>query len=309
MTLKWLAQPKRGGLHFTPREIRWLIAEPGATAPIQVVDGGVLPLSGSAIPALEELETVLEPVLAAHNARWNATVSTRIRAEVVALPPLEESEVAQAARWQAERTFNGLGGHTLTDYELLSVSAPTPNAAGTTATAARNALLVAVPDQERDAWSEVLGGLSVRPRRIEPFATAFERALRSSRVGITPGQGHIGIYADSGGASIVVSLDGHAIALRGYTSSADPEETSLGGEAGVRAVLETLVSCEDQYPTTTFTTLSGFGDVDSVWLEELALATRLDLQPSLAPPPSVPESLVARDGWLIPFGAVEGAAS
>lgn len=303
MKLK-IARPRTayGALQIASGELRWLVAEAAAEGVPRIVDGGLcaLPVSEGPPNAEALLEAVGEP-LRSRAIRWSVTAPLRARAEVVTLP-MAEGEIEQAGRWQAQSSFSFLGNAIATDFEVL------PGQVSAGASPATVTLLVAIAAEEQAGWTQKLTELPRRPCRFEPTATALVRAVTTLRQG-SPAEalGQIFAYRDLGDAALLAYRGSQCASARSFGGAHGDSMPPLQGEAGVRAVLETLLSCEDRFPRFAFSGLIAAGQLAGDWATHVAKATQLDVVAAPTPPAGVPAALIPEQRWLVPLGALLGA--
>lgn len=292
----------QGALHIVPGEIRWLLGRAESPGVIRVHDGGVLELEDhTAVPTAATLEGAMGSRLQDRKIEWSACIPIRTRTEVVTLP-MAESEVTQAGKWQAQSTFSSLGGSIATDFEVI------PCADAPTSPPATQALFVAVSKEDQEQWWRALEALARRPRRLEPSVTALLRALNSLREGDShQAFGQIVAYRDAGDAALISYRGAHCASVRSYPGAPKESMQPLQGEAGVRAVLETLLHTEDRHPTFAFGELMAMGQLTEDWAQTVARATHLECMDPLTPPFDCPPELVSEQRWIVPYGALLGA--
>ncbi|MEM7262074.1 MAG: hypothetical protein AAF488_08790 [Planctomycetota bacterium] len=291
--MKFWTQKRRpaGTVAIRADRVLWTIAERHRGGGWSPTDGGVIEVDPSTGPEA----TSLSELWSDQWVDWGLVVPAFTHAGLFALPPLDEGEMARGVHLQIERQFSIDPNATHIDYEMLPAGG---KLAGATATVSPNALLIALPKQGLDHWIQWAGRLPYPPTRLEPTLPALLRALRSLPEYQTS-RGSLWIHHDLGSTVAVIASEGNSLALR-----------ELGPEHGIpidpwadpneHRFREFIVECEDRYPDLELETVYALGEVDPTRVAELA--ERLDLGVGEITRPTVPESLVADDGWVIPYG-------
>lgn len=290
-------RPKQlGGVEWVPGELRWLVATPMPDS-MNFEDGGWLEVPEHWDDP--ELLPILDELLGRYPASWSVALPGKLRAALVDFPLIEDSEYEQATRWQAEKLFHTPAAELATDFEPVAAPA---------ADGSLRSLVVGLRRTTVNGWVSNLDRLRTKPHRVEPIFSACSRALRSAARGERAASAYI--HADRSGGSILI-LDKHQL-YYARSLAPDPDDTLteyspvFSGDFGVRVLLTSLLACEDRYPNVEIDSVVAFGDIDKGWVNNAAVAARIDTVTQPGPPAGTPGALHENDRWLVPLGTLFG---
>ena len=283
-----------GSVYLRPGQVVWLIAEQDGPP----VDGGIEPTPETVFPPPPESLTKL---LGQRGVDWSMIAPLAARASLLRFPNVSDRELGQGAQWQAEKVLRMGDLDPTYDFEPWDVDP----------LGSRPTVVLGVRSGTMKHWREWLSRLNRPIARFEPAISANARGIVAvSRT--YPGYQRPLCYLsnDGGSTSIVIAQHGVPLTVRSLLPATRRDSPSpLSGELGIRAVRETLLSCEDRFPRLEIEGLVGLGDLDPTWLDEVSGASHLPLVEAPAPPVPWPTPLHEPNAlacWPTLLGAVHG---
>lgn len=262
----------RGAIYLEPRRAVWVVADGGG--PLRNDDlrrgeipfaseGGAVELSPLDLPALDELLADAAP---SRHCQWSILAPIPARAHTLVTPALSGPELEKGVRWQLDLHYPSTEASWSVDYEVLGPTGSTPPS--------QSVLLLGAPNAAVEAW---LTWTQKSELPIVSLAPPFPALARIARRALA-GRSGVLVHDDSAFAAIFVALDGRIVHWRNLVDRTGATRPPIAREEGTRRLRESLLHCEDRFPTRCFEEIIPSGDLGSEWLSDVAEA--LDLTPA-----------------------------